>query len=76
MIQNFLHDNSEVIHLALNVKMFLDVMGVSSLNGIAPLAGGVLYMIDIYCLFNHARGTELISPNDLLRACSLFADAY
>ncbi|PWA76881.1 hypothetical protein CTI12_AA230120 [Artemisia annua] len=35
-------------------------------------AGGIMNMIDIYCLFNRARGTELISPDDLLRACSLW----
>lgn len=35
-------------------------------------AGGMMNLIDIYCLFNRARGTELISPDDLLRACSLW----
>ncbi|KAI4973216.1 hypothetical protein ZWY2020_028924 [Hordeum vulgare] len=27
---------------------------------------------DVYCLFNRARGTELISLEDLLQACSLW----
>ncbi|CAL5379734.1 unnamed protein product [Camellia sinensis] len=35
-------------------------------------AGGMINLIDIYCLFNRARGTELISPEDLLLACSLW----
>ncbi|KAL4372468.1 hypothetical protein S245_022047 [Arachis hypogaea] len=35
-------------------------------------AGGIVNLIDIYCLFNRARGTELISPDDLLQACSLW----
>lgn len=35
-------------------------------------AGGMMNLIDIYFLFNRARGTELISPDDLLRACSLW----
>ncbi|XP_022131712.1 vacuolar protein sorting-associated protein 36 isoform X2 [Momordica charantia] len=35
-------------------------------------AGGMISLIDIYCLFNRARGTELISPDDLLQACSLW----
>ncbi|XP_011091987.1 vacuolar protein sorting-associated protein 36 isoform X4 [Sesamum indicum] len=35
-------------------------------------AGGMINLIDIYCLFNRARGTELISPDDLLQACSLW----
>lgn len=35
-------------------------------------AGGMLALVDVYCLFNRARGTELISPEDLLRACTLW----
>lgn len=35
-------------------------------------AGGMINLIDAYCLFNRARGTELISPDDMLRACSLW----
>ncbi|KAI3857613.1 hypothetical protein MKW98_028877 [Papaver atlanticum] len=30
-------------------------------------AGGMIALIDVYCLFNRARGTELISPVDLLQ---------
>ena len=33
---------------------------------------GALTMVDVYCLFNRARGTELVSPEDLLRAASRF----
>ncbi|KAE8647281.1 vacuolar protein sorting-associated protein 36 [Cucumis sativus] len=36
------------------------------------IAGGMISLIDIYCLFNRARGTELISPDDLLQACLLW----
>ncbi|KAH7433800.1 hypothetical protein KP509_07G086800 [Ceratopteris richardii] len=41
---------------------------------VVPLqkAGGMLALVDVYCLFNRARGTELISPEDLLRACTLW----
>ncbi|KAL8162070.1 hypothetical protein V2J09_013559 [Rumex salicifolius] len=35
-------------------------------------AGGMINLIDVYCIFNRARGTELISPDDLLQACSLW----
>lgn len=35
-------------------------------------AGGMIALVDVYCLFNRARGTELISPEDLLQACSLW----
>lgn len=30
--------------------------------------GGMLSLTDAYCVFNRARGTELVSPNDFLRA--------
>jgi ESCRT-II complex subunit VPS36 len=32
-------------------------------------AGGMLALTDVYCLYNRARGSELVSPNDLLTAC-------
>ncbi|KAJ4978139.1 hypothetical protein NE237_008919 [Protea cynaroides] len=35
-------------------------------------AGGMIALIDVYCLFNRARGTELISPEDLIQACALW----
>ncbi|KAA3454382.1 vacuolar protein sorting-associated protein 36-like isoform X4 [Gossypium australe] len=35
-------------------------------------AGEMINLIDAYCLFNRARGTELISPDDMLQACSLW----
>ena len=31
-------------------------------------AGGCMALPDVYCLFNRARGTELVSPDDLLQA--------
>ncbi|BDA42551.1 probable vacuolar protein-sorting-associated protein 36 at C-terminar half [Coccomyxa sp. Obi] len=36
-------------------------------------AGGMMPLPDTYCLFNRARGTELISPDDLLTAVKLFS---
>lgn len=33
---------------------------------------GMMALPDMYCLFNRARGTELISPDDLLSAAKLF----
>ncbi|EFN52457.1 hypothetical protein CHLNCDRAFT_12611, partial [Chlorella variabilis] len=35
-------------------------------------ASGMMPLPDVYCLYNRARGTELISPDDLLAAISLF----
>lgn len=31
--------------------------------------GGVLAIVDIYCMYNRARGTDMISPEDLLISC-------
>ena len=31
--------------------------------------GGVVGLIDLYCMYNRARGTDLVSPDDLLIAC-------
>jgi ESCRT-II complex subunit VPS36 len=36
-------------------------------------AGGILPLPDVFCIFNRARGSELISPDDLLKACQLWA---
>ena len=30
---------------------------------------GVIGLIDLFCLYNRARGTDLVSPNDLSIAC-------
>jgi ESCRT-II complex subunit VPS36 len=30
---------------------------------------GVIGLIDLFCLYNRARGTDLVSPNDLKIAC-------
>lgn len=33
--------------------------------------GGMMTLTDIYCFYNKARGTQLVSPDDLLEACRL-----
>jgi len=35
--------------------------------------GGMLSLVDVYCLYNRARGTELVSPKDLLDALTIMA---
>jgi len=35
--------------------------------------GGMLSLVDVYCLYNRARGTELVSPKDLLDALAIMA---
>lgn len=38
--------------------------------------GGIMSLTDVYCLFNRARGTNLISPQDLRTACELLPDLH
>eukprot|EP01116_Phalansterium_solitarium_P004129 TRINITY_DN15018_c0_g1_i1.p1 TRINITY_DN15018_c0_g1~~TRINITY_DN15018_c0_g1_i1.p1 ORF type:complete len:416 (-),score=97.31 TRINITY_DN15018_c0_g1_i1:365-1558(-) len=40
--------------------------------GIESKFGGMMALTDLYCFVNRARGTQLISPDDLYRACMLF----
>lgn len=35
-------------------------------------SGGMMLLTDVYCMYNRARGTQLISPEDLLAALALF----
>ena len=39
------------------------------LNTIIDKFGGVVGLVDLYCMYNRARGTDLISPDDLSIAC-------
>jgi len=48
--------------LAYEIEKFLDT--------IIGKFGGVIGMVDLYCMYNRARGTDLISPEDLNIACS------
>ncbi|KAL3673252.1 hypothetical protein V7S43_000973 [Phytophthora oleae] len=36
-----------------------------------PKNGGIMTLSDIYCMFNRARGVELVSPDDLYHAAML-----
>ncbi|QDZ24778.1 vacuolar protein sorting-associated protein [Chloropicon primus] len=40
----------------------------------APLkkSHGAIALVDVYCIFNRARGIELVSPEDLIEAANLF----
>jgi hypothetical protein len=42
------------------------------LHGPMERASGMMPLPDVYCLYNRARGVELISPDDLLHAIRLF----
>ena len=36
--------------------------------------GGVMTLPDVYCLFNRARGSEMVSPEDVLKAATLWGE--
>jgi len=42
-------------------------------TGALNISQDIILLTDLYCIFNRARGTELISPDDLMRACEQFA---
>lgn len=35
-------------------------------------SGGMISVTDVYCMYNRARGLELVSPDDVVSACQLF----
>jgi hypothetical protein len=37
---------------------------------------GTIGLVDLYCLYNRARGTELVSPQDVLKACQLWETLF
>jgi len=42
-------------------------------GALSQVAGGMVPLTDLYCMFNRARQTtEMVSPDDLYRACLLF----
>eukprot|EP01084_Bolivina_argentea_P311777 539718_1 len=36
--------------------------------------GGMMTLTDIYCFYNKARGTQLVSPDDLLQSCRMMSN--
>ena len=40
------------------------------MNSIIDKFGGVVGLVDLYCMYNRARGTDLISPDDMSIACT------
>ena len=39
------------------------------IQGPLAAAGGILLLTDVYCLYNRARGSSVISPEELVEAC-------
>ncbi|KAJ1972843.1 Vacuolar protein-sorting-associated protein 36 [Dimargaris xerosporica] len=42
------------------------------LENVLPRVGGIMTLVDVYCVFNRARGVALVSPEDIANACRLF----
>ena len=42
------------------------------LQQLLPAENGILTLADLYCRFNRARSMELVSPDDVVNACTLF----
>ncbi|KAF9435843.1 hypothetical protein BGZ76_005391 [Entomortierella beljakovae] len=47
---------------------------VEFISPIVQREGGTMSLMDVYCVFNRARGVELISPKDLHTACQMFQE--
>eukprot|EP00751_Fragilariopsis_kerguelensis_P005767 CAMPEP_0170800832 /NCGR_PEP_ID=MMETSP0733-20121128/28114_1 /TAXON_ID=186038 /ORGANISM="Fragilariopsis kerguelensis, Strain L26-C5" /LENGTH=496 /DNA_ID=CAMNT_0011153307 /DNA_START=146 /DNA_END=1633 /DNA_ORIENTATION=- len=45
-------------------------------NAVQQGGSGMMSLTDVYCLFNRARGTNLISPEDLREACNLLDNLH
>lgn len=54
-------------------RQIVDVL--SAKNRLGKL-GGMITLSDLYCLYNRARGTELVSPGDLLAAVECMGDLH
>ena len=54
--------------LAREIELFLDKV----IN--SERFSGVIGLVDLYCLYNRARGTDLVSPEDLNIACAALND--
>ena len=50
-------------------RQLADFLGRS--GGALQSSGGMMTLVDVYCLYNRARGTNLISPDDLLSVVGL-----
>ena len=67
---------SDRVFVGLSVALFKTVHSFRDLPAqladflrpVMERAGGMMPLPDVYCLFNRARGTELVSPDDLLAA--------
>ena len=55
--------------LAREVEKFL-------IQGVLDKLGGVVALIDLYCMYNRARGTDLVSPSDIHMACQILTNNH
>lgn len=43
-------------------------------KGVLEKQGGVVALIDLYCMYNRARGTDLVSPDDIFMAVRILSN--
>ncbi|CCJ30813.1 unnamed protein product [Pneumocystis jirovecii] len=58
-------DNTYYNELAKQIAEFLE-------TGVLKREGGIMTLADVFALYNRARGVDLISPEDLLKACQCY----
>jgi len=67
-----IQDFSSSVTKDLAGKNYFQELAMELEKFLAPVlskVGGILALVDVYCMYNRARGNSLISPEDLLIAC-------
>lgn len=57
-----------------SIPSLLSSFSFSSFSPILRRQGGMVMLTDLYCLYNRRRVTDLVSPEDLVKACLLFPE--
>lgn len=51
-----------------------DFLSSGTQGGILAAEGGVVTLVDLFAIYNRARGISLVSPQDLFSACDMFEE--
>lgn len=51
-------------------QLAMQIIDILLKNSLLQKMGGMVSLTDLYCIVNRARGTELLSPDDLYTACT------
>lgn len=71
--EQLLHEIADLLLTTRKTSRGLDYSGGRDVCVLEKL-GGMVALTDLYCIVNRARGTELISPDDLIGACEMIRD--